>query len=313
MRRFAHLAAVVFGALAVATGTASAGPGDGLLVTGARIEISARGRMRLAALFASPCGFAPLDLESAGASLRIDQVEIVSLAGTRGRLRETRAGSGRFVLRERSGRRRVEMTIDVPRGSLRMRAAGADLSGVAVGGPFAVPVVLGLGGAELGGAPDFRDDGRTWRFDGARDAVPPRDGPQTFRRLGPGFGGGPRVFDVAVARTEEEWRELWARSEIADILPEVDFAQEMVVVATLGAGDPSGEGATVTGVTLGADGLRVDVEEHVLPPPTFLGTTGWQQPSVVVLVAVPRTDLPVSLRRTTIEVSRGAPPVCGSD
>ncbi len=310
MRRTGLVAMVLLGALAGTTVPASAGPGDGLVVTGARIDVAARGRIRLSALFAGHCGFAPLDLESSVASLRIDSVEIVSLAGTRGRLHETRPGSGRFVLRERTGRRKVEMTIEPARGSLRLRGTGLDLRGVAFGGPFSVPVALTIGSAVRSGAPDFRDDGRTWRF----DAAPALDGPQSFRRLGPGFGDGPHFSRVAVARTEEEWAALWLREDFdVAIRPAVDFEQEMVVGATFGPGDPSGEGATVTGVDLDANGLRIEVVERALPPSPFLGTIGWWQPTITVLVAVPRTDLPVTVVRTTIEVPRGTPPGCDSD
>lgn len=315
MRVFAPSAIVLLGALLAAPHSASAGRGDGLVVTGARIDIAARGRIRLSALFAGPCGFATFDVAKDGVALRIDGVEIVSYPGPNGRLRETRAGSGRFVLRERSGRRKVELTIDVARGSLRLRGAGLDLSGVAIGGPFSVPVGLTLGDDVRSGTTDFRDDGRTWRFDAARDAAPALDGPQPFRRLGPGFGGGPHTSEVAVARTEEEWAALWTRYDVAAIRPDVDFALEMVVGATFWAGDPSDEGATVTGVALDANGLRLDLLRHVTPPSPFLGVSqalSWK-PTITTLVAVPRTDLPVSLRRTTIEVPRGTPPGCDAD
>jgi len=88
-----------------------------------------------------------------------------------------------------------------------------------------------------------------------------------------------------VIRSEEAWRELWARvfSGVTPTPPRptIDFSREMLIVVALGERRSGGFGIAVQRVSPRADGLEIEVLESC-PAPGAMVSMGLTQPLEVV-------------------------------
>ncbi len=145
----------------------------------------------------------------------------------------------------------------------------------------------------------------------AQKAAPERTSERTQERTGvasePAFSN--RQSDIrdalrTVIRDAESWQRLWtgvagSRTPPPD-RPDIDFGQEMVIVAALGMRGTGGYGIEIQEVYL--EGARlVAVVVETSPGPDCMTTQAFSAPAVGVRVA--HSDLPVTFveRRVTLE------------
>jgi hypothetical protein len=101
-----------------------------------------------------------------------------------------------------------------------------------------------------------------------------------------GFDGAERL----VIRSQERWAEVWAvihrtRHPLPD-LPQVDFRENVVVVAAMGSRPTGGFSVGIEGVARAGDDLEVLVEERS-PGPGCLTTQAVTSPMVAVRIPAP--------------------------
>ena len=114
-----------------------------------------------------------------------------------------------------------------------------------------------------------------------------------------------------VIRDRATWENMWTRiglpratidpktgrfQEIHDPLPEIDFAQEMLVVVAMGQRPSSGYSITVEGAKDFAD--RIEVEVRSISPKGCIVFTMMTSP--IDIVRVPRTDKTVVFHETEV-------------
>ena len=93
------------------------------------------------------------------------------------------------------------------------------------------------------------------------------------------------------------WNEAWERHSPLPAAPAVDFAREMVVVASMGGRASGGFRITIDSVAATAGGVHVFVTERS-PGSSCVVTAAITAP--VDAVAVPASDLPVTFHERTV-------------
>ncbi|CAJ1343738.1 unnamed protein product [Effrenium voratum] len=113
----------------------------------------------------------------------------------------------------------------------------------------------------------------------------------------------------SVIGDQDAWAELWARHNAILLpppaLPDLDFANEMIVCLYAGQQGSGGYTACIRSIEDSEDGRRVSFELGC-PPPGAMCTDALTQPHH--LVRMPRTTLPVSFREVVapVEVATSA-------
>ena len=119
-------------------------------------------------------------------------------------------------------------------------------------------------------------------------------GPVTMRLLGKGAFSGQVTARTEVLRDQPAWAKFWDQHATtargATNLPTVDFAKELVLVATLGRKNSGGYSIEITKVEAEPKALKVFVRRKS-PPPGGMSIQALTAP--FHFVAVPATKLPV--------------------
>jgi len=113
--------------------------------------------------------------------------------------------------------------------------------------------------------------------------------PITLRSLGKGGFSGIKEARQEVIKDKAAWEKLWTEHAKTPV-PEVDFAKEMVIVATLGTKRTGGYSVEIVSAEPAGKKLRVTVKQ-ASPPPGALAIQALTAP--FHFVAVPRSDLEV--------------------
>ena len=120
------------------------------------------------------------------------------------------------------------------------------------------------------------------------------DSPRSLpvRSLAKGAFSGIREARQEVVRKASDWEKLWRQHGVSagatEKIPDVDFAKEMVIVATLGTQRTGGYSIEVAGVEARGKTLRISIKKSA-PPPGAITIQALTAP--FHFVAVPRSDL----------------------
>jgi PrcB C-terminal len=120
------------------------------------------------------------------------------------------------------------------------------------------------------------------------------ESPQSLpvRSLAKGVFSGIRDAQREVVRKAGDWEKLWRKHGVSagatEKIPSVDFAKEMVIVATLGTQRTGGYSIEVVGVEARGKTLRISIKKSA-PPPGAITIQALTAP--FHFVAVPRSDL----------------------
>ncbi|HKS36199.1 MAG TPA: protease complex subunit PrcB family protein [Verrucomicrobiae bacterium] len=118
--------------------------------------------------------------------------------------------------------------------------------------------------------------------------------PLTLRSLGKGGFSGIKDVRQEVIKDKAAWEKLWTEhtktTRTATPVPEVDFAKEMVIVATQGTKRTGGYSVEIVSAEPAGKKFRVAVKQ-ASPPPGALAIQALTAP--FHFVAVPRSDLEV--------------------
>jgi len=113
-----------------------------------------------------------------------------------------------------------------------------------------------------------------------------------IRSLAKGVFSGIRDAKQEIVRNADDWEKLWKQHAVsagaAEKVPEVDFAKEMVVAATMGTRRTGGYSIEIVSVEAGEKTLKISVRKRS-PPPGALTVQALTAP--FHFVAVPRNDL----------------------
>lgn len=116
--------------------------------------------------------------------------------------------------------------------------------------------------------------------------------PLTLRSLGKGGFSGIKEARQEVIQDKAAWEKLWTEhtktTRNATPVPEVDFAKEMVIVATMGTKHTGGYSVEIVSAEPAGKKLRVTVKQ-ASPPPGSMAIQALTAP--FHFVAAPRSDL----------------------